>query len=356
MAALYILDKLTEIADSSCLQDKMKVVFSQARSEDESFIGFMCDLCSGLMLSLTKNQRLIAELEALGQRADAFKPLEYTREMVARDSTTLGVLKQLLVGILVRMRLKVGYVADMEETKKIGADTYPNFIERHHDDKYLKEWAILTPKIDDIDAISAYMFNKLAGKSSTYNSANEICKASTETLDQQQLYLTEFLNTLNFPRNAASCVMPKKGTPNNASKKQNEEWVNVIVDGLDAEMTDGVALSTTGSVFMQGISHVDDVAEVMTVGSERVSSGLTDVVMALFVGENGDSSFPSFAVDEEATTNLLGFRFGFSLFLSQFSVRGGVVCRMTLVAPSLGQTDCKCVVVHQEDPKSCHPP
>nr|GEX23505.1 reverse transcriptase domain-containing protein [Tanacetum cinerariifolium] len=51
--------------------------------------------------------------------------------------------------------------------------------------------------------------------------------------------------------------------------EQNEEWVNVIVDGMDAEMTDGVVLSTTGSVFMQGISHVDDVAEVMTVGSER---------------------------------------------------------------------------------------
>nr|GEV79214.1 hypothetical protein [Tanacetum cinerariifolium] len=93
------------------------VVFSRARSEDESFIGLMHDLCSGLRLSLTKNQRLIAKLEALGQQGDALKPLEYTREMVARDSATLRVLEQLLAGIHVGMRLKAGYVADMEETE-----------------------------------------------------------------------------------------------------------------------------------------------------------------------------------------------------------------------------------------------
>nr|GEX11594.1 hypothetical protein [Tanacetum cinerariifolium] len=63
------------------------------------------------------------------------------------------------------------------------------------DDEYLKERAILTPRSDDAYAINVYMFNKLAGKSVTYNSADEICKASTETLDQQQLYPTEFLNT-----------------------------------------------------------------------------------------------------------------------------------------------------------------
>ncbi|GJW64669.1 hypothetical protein Tco_0116553 [Tanacetum coccineum] len=87
MDALYILDKLTEIADSSRLQDKMKVVFSRARSEDESFIGLMRDLCSGL------------------------------RELVVCDSATLGVLEQLLAGTHVGMRLKAGYVADIEETE-----------------------------------------------------------------------------------------------------------------------------------------------------------------------------------------------------------------------------------------------
>nr|GEX65420.1 hypothetical protein CTI12_AA123990 [Tanacetum cinerariifolium] len=49
------------------------------------------------------------------------------------------------------------------------------------------------------DAINAYMFKKLAGDTVTYNSVGEICKASTDTLDQHNLYPVEFLNSLNFP-------------------------------------------------------------------------------------------------------------------------------------------------------------
>ncbi|GJS48412.1 hypothetical protein Tco_0598533 [Tanacetum coccineum] len=86
MAALYILDKLSEAVASSLLEDKMK------------------------------DRRLIVELEALGQRADALKPLEYMREMVARDSVRVGVLEQLLAGAHIRMRLKVGYATEMEQT------------------------------------------------------------------------------------------------------------------------------------------------------------------------------------------------------------------------------------------------
>ncbi|GKD30400.1 hypothetical protein Tco_1241178, partial [Tanacetum coccineum] len=70
-----------------------------------------------------------------------------------------------------------------------------------------------------------------------------------------------------------------------------ESKVTLAVDGSDLEMTDGAAHSKSGGVFVKGTSHVlDDVAEVTVVGSERVSSGLTDVVMALFAGEKGDGS------------------------------------------------------------------
>nr|GEX67385.1 hypothetical protein [Tanacetum cinerariifolium] len=83
MVALYILDKLSEAAGYAILEDKMK---------------------------------LVAELEAQGQRADTLKPLEYMREIVARDSARVGVLEQLLAGAHVGMRLKAGYAAKMEET------------------------------------------------------------------------------------------------------------------------------------------------------------------------------------------------------------------------------------------------
>ncbi|GKC29331.1 ATP-dependent DNA helicase PIF1-like protein [Tanacetum coccineum] len=86
----------------------------------------------------------------------------------------------------------------------IVSETYPNFIKRQRDDAYLRERAILTPRNDDADAINAYMFDKLEGESVTYNSADEICKASIDTLDQQHLY----------PR-----LNLKKGTPHHAIKE-----------------------------------------------------------------------------------------------------------------------------------------
>ncbi|GJY34321.1 hypothetical protein Tco_0418790 [Tanacetum coccineum] len=86
--------------------------------------------------------------------------------------------------------------------------------------------------------------------------------------------------------------------------EQNEEWVNSMVDGPDVKVNDGDAHSKSGSVFVQGTSYVlDDATEVTVVGSERVYSGLTDVVVALSAGEKGDGSLPSFTVDEEAVAN-----------------------------------------------------
>ncbi|GKB94919.1 hypothetical protein Tco_0981056 [Tanacetum coccineum] len=91
-------DKLSEAVGSAILEDKMKVVFSRARESDQAFIDVLCDLCSAL------------------RRADTLKPLEYMREIVARDSARVGVLEQLLAGAHVGMRLKAGYATEMEET------------------------------------------------------------------------------------------------------------------------------------------------------------------------------------------------------------------------------------------------
>ncbi|GJW53578.1 hypothetical protein Tco_0097663 [Tanacetum coccineum] len=81
MAALYILDKLSEVANSSWPEDKMKVMFSRAWDSDESFIDLLRKLCYAIWVSITKDRRLIVELEVLGQRADVLKPLEYMREI-----------------------------------------------------------------------------------------------------------------------------------------------------------------------------------------------------------------------------------------------------------------------------------
>ncbi|GKA12872.1 hypothetical protein Tco_0692418 [Tanacetum coccineum] len=56
-----------------------------------------------------------------------------------------------------------------------------------------------------------------------------------------------------------------------------------------------------------GTSYVlDDFAEVTAVGSGRVSSSLTDVVVALSTSEKGNGSLPSSTANEEATANPSG--------------------------------------------------
>ncbi|GKA17134.1 ATP-dependent DNA helicase PIF1-like protein [Tanacetum coccineum] len=72
--------------------------------------------------------------------------------------------------------------------EQIVLETYLNFITRQSDESYLKERAILTPRNDDADAINEFMFKKLGGASMTYHTADEICKASTNTEDQHHLY------------------------------------------------------------------------------------------------------------------------------------------------------------------------
>ncbi|GJV01751.1 hypothetical protein Tco_1335320 [Tanacetum coccineum] len=75
--------------------------------------------------------------------------------------------------------------------------------------------------------------------------------------------------------------------------EQNMEWVNAMVDGSDVEMTDSVVPSKSRGVFVKGVSRIlDDVVEVAAVESKHVSSGSTDVVVALSVDGKGCSSEP----------------------------------------------------------------
>nr|XP_043619723.1 uncharacterized protein LOC122591524 [Erigeron canadensis] len=77
--------------------------------------------------------------------------------------------------------------------------TFPNFDEMKDNEQYLKERAILTPKNSDADEINKHMFDKLNRPARTYKSLDEVCRASTETLEQEEMYPIEFLNSLNFP-------------------------------------------------------------------------------------------------------------------------------------------------------------
>ncbi|GJZ77325.1 hypothetical protein Tco_0641997 [Tanacetum coccineum] len=64
------------------VMDKMKLWFIQAQTEEHSFSMVIRDFYFELRVTLSQNQRLIAELEALGQRGDALKALKGLREML----------------------------------------------------------------------------------------------------------------------------------------------------------------------------------------------------------------------------------------------------------------------------------
>ncbi|GJS24518.1 hypothetical protein Tco_0453150 [Tanacetum coccineum] len=106
------------------------------------------------------------------------------------------------------------------------------------------------------------------------------------------------------------------------ASEHNEEMVNVEIDGSDPKMTDDIVAAKSGHAFVQGVSvALDDVVELVGVGSGRVSSGPNYVVVSLSAGEKGGGLIPSFVASEEAAVN-----------------------------------SSRCVVVHPADPESCHPP
>nr|GEV38203.1 hypothetical protein [Tanacetum cinerariifolium] len=89
----FFLDKLSEVAESPSLGDKIKYVFGCSRSEDKSLGSLMRNLCSALRVLVSYKQRLVAELEALVEVEGAAKSLEHMRAIVGRDAVTLGGLK-----------------------------------------------------------------------------------------------------------------------------------------------------------------------------------------------------------------------------------------------------------------------
>ncbi|GJR45665.1 hypothetical protein Tco_1313768 [Tanacetum coccineum] len=83
--SLFILYKLTEVAESTRLMDKMKVMFDQARREESSFEALMRD--------------------GFGEHERDF----------SRDSVMLADLEQLLARAQVGVGVKDGYLADVDE-------------------------------------------------------------------------------------------------------------------------------------------------------------------------------------------------------------------------------------------------
>ncbi|XP_075658629.1 uncharacterized protein LOC142628403 [Castanea sativa] len=82
---------------------------------------------------------------------------------------------------------------------KIGDAAYPDFDTKFNNSKYLEERAILAPTNEVVEDINGYMIDLINADEETYLSADSLCKASSNILDQDVMYPIEFLNSLKFP-------------------------------------------------------------------------------------------------------------------------------------------------------------
>ncbi|KAL4609927.1 hypothetical protein ACB092_08G015800 [Castanea dentata] len=92
--------------------------------------------------------------------------------------------------------------------------TYPDFHTKFNDSKYLEEREILAPRNEVVEDINDYMIDLINVDEETYLSADSICKASTNILNQDVMYPTEFLNSLKVP-----------GIPNHKLRLKLSKWV-----------------------------------------------------------------------------------------------------------------------------------
>ncbi|GKA30054.1 hypothetical protein Tco_0716299 [Tanacetum coccineum] len=115
MGPFFALENLSDVTEASNLNDKMKVVFEEARREEKGVIGVLQNLCFSMNISLSENRRLVAELELLVERGEAAKSLQQIRNIVASQTAIYGELDKVLARAFVGLSLKSGYIGYVEE-------------------------------------------------------------------------------------------------------------------------------------------------------------------------------------------------------------------------------------------------
>ncbi|KNA12716.1 hypothetical protein SOVF_123400, partial [Spinacia oleracea] len=91
-------------------------------------------------------------------------------------------------------------VKDHEDNKvALVEEIYPDLLHNYRDIKYLAERAILAPKNEYVDEINNYVLSMIPGVEGVYKSADRVSPLTNRSSVDEDLYPTEFLNTLQFP-------------------------------------------------------------------------------------------------------------------------------------------------------------
>ncbi|XP_038721985.1 ATP-dependent DNA helicase PIF1-like [Tripterygium wilfordii] len=74
--------------------------------------------------------------------------------------------------------------------------TYPFLLQKMGDSKYLQERTILAPTLEIVKTVNDFMLSLVPGEEITYFSSDSACKADVNVDSHEDLYTTEFLNSI----------------------------------------------------------------------------------------------------------------------------------------------------------------
>ncbi|GJZ32155.1 hypothetical protein Tco_0577591 [Tanacetum coccineum] len=165
----------------------------------------------------------------------------------------------------------------------------------------------LTKSFDSLHAEVARLFadlNRAAALVWKFLASDEFSRVQAELLSLAASAGFERGLSMHRTKEEFTAVLKKISQFVNGMQDRLEPTVTLASTSLDL-LSNTVPTSSTDALEPNeewGVSHVvDDVTELTVTGSERVSSGTGDVVVALSAREKGDGSVPSSTVEDVAT-------------------------------------------------------
>ncbi|KAK9672770.1 hypothetical protein RND81_12G123500 [Saponaria officinalis] len=100
-----------------------------------------------------------------------------------------------------------------DSVTSIVEEVHPNLLENYTDTAYLQGRAILTPKNDTADEVNNYMLTLIPREQIVSKSVDRICQMTENATDMENIYPTEFLNSLKFQGLPNHEMLLKVGCP-----------------------------------------------------------------------------------------------------------------------------------------------
>ncbi|KAI3904873.1 hypothetical protein MKW92_037592 [Papaver armeniacum] len=102
---------------------------------------------------------------------------------------------------------------DEDCVKQIMSVIYPSVLDIYGDTEYLSERCILAPTNESVDEINDFIVSTIPGETHNFLSSDSISPITGSVQDQDVMYPTEFLNSLQFPGIPNHKLQLKVGVP-----------------------------------------------------------------------------------------------------------------------------------------------